>query len=85
MDLSTSKTPLLRSENQSPFDPHDPRLRLAYPMYGGADHNPYPPPLHASPRLNSFVTVFLFAILILVILNGFLSIESYQILFAVRQ
>ena len=85
MDHSTSKTPLLGSENQSSFDPDDPRLRLAYPFYGGGDLNPYPPLLHAPQRLSSLATAFLFTVLVLVTLNGFLTVDSYQISFAVRQ
>jgi hypothetical protein len=47
MEVCTSKTPLLKSENRSPSVPDDPRLRLTHPFYGGADNNPYAPLLHA--------------------------------------
>ncbi|KAF8267037.1 hypothetical protein EI94DRAFT_1786630 [Lactarius quietus] len=81
MDVS----PLLRSENQSPFVPDNSQRRLAHPIYGSMDHDPYAPLPYASPRFNSCTTVFLFALLVVGILHCFLTIEAVfydQILFA---
>jgi hypothetical protein len=95
MDVSTSNTPLPRSEHLSPFVPDDSRRRqLVHPIYSGImDDNPYTPLLYHSPRLGSArrdftTTLFLIAVLVLTILYCFLTIEaafdSYQISSAVR-
>jgi hypothetical protein len=86
MDASTSRTPLLNSDNQLPDDS---RRRQAYLIsYGGSDHNPYAPPLYAPTRLGSLTTVFLFSIFLLLLLSSVLTIEAVfdaeQISFAVR-
>lgn len=74
MDASTSRTPLLNSDNQLPDDS---RRRQAYLIsYGGSDHNPYAPPLYAPTRLGSLTTVFLFSIFLLLLLSSVLTIEA---------
>ena len=85
------------SERQSPFVPDDSQRRqLAHQIYGAMDDNfnPYTPLLYTSPRPGparrdlTAVTVFLFAVLVLAILNFIITIEaisySYQVAFAVR-
>ena len=77
MDASTSRTPLLRSESQSPTDADHSRRRQVYLIsYGGSDHNPYAPPLYAHTRFGSFHTVFLFSLFLLLLLSSLLTIQA---------
>ena len=87
---STSRTPLLRSEDQSPIDADHSRRRQVYLIsYGGSDHNPYAPPLYAPTRFGTFHTVFLFSLFLLLLLSSLLTIqavfEAEEISFVVRR